>query len=162
MKLITVRDKLAFVDTKNDYSYSELIAQCGAWGDALTKKEVKRVLILSENRVEYIFALYGSWLAGAEVIPVDAMATPEEIAYIISDAQPDTIITSKTLKSQSEKAVVIASATTHILLLDDAPPPSQKPLETVLIDTPKKSPALSIQAAQLAHQKGLCSRFPTS
>ena len=159
MKLITVRDKLAFVDTKNDYSYSELITQCGAWADNLTKTKAKRVLLFSENRVEYIFALYGSWLAGAEVIPVDAMATPEEIAYIISDASPDTIITSKTLKNHIEKSVAIASATTHILLLDETPPPTQKPLKTVTIDTPEKVACIIYTSGTTGSPKGVMLSF---
>lgn len=159
MKLITGRDKIAFVDNKNNYSYSELIAHCGAWSDALTKKEAKRILILSENRVEYIFALYGAWLAGAEVIPVDAMATVEEIAYIILDASPDMFITSETLKSHSEKAIELASATTAIVLLDDTPPSSKKPLKTILIDTPDKVACIIYTSGTTGSPKGVMLSF---
>ncbi len=94
MQLFAVRDKTAIVDATGSHSYAELAALIERWSIRFRQAEAHRVLILSENRADYPAALYGAWKAGADVIPVDAAASFEELRYIVDDSRPDAIVTS--------------------------------------------------------------------
>lgn len=61
-----------------------------------------RVLILVENSSFFYKTYYGAWQLGAIVIPLNVFLSSAEIAHIINDAQPDSIIVSDALKNKLE------------------------------------------------------------
>jgi long-chain acyl-CoA synthetase len=52
-----------------------------------------RVALLAGNVPEFVYALYGTMRAGAVACPLNVMLTPEEIAYILADAEASAVIT---------------------------------------------------------------------
>ncbi|HEX4858477.1 MAG TPA: AMP-binding protein [Usitatibacteraceae bacterium] len=53
-----------------------------------------RIAILAANTPEYLVALYGSWWAGAVVVPVNAKLHPREAAYILADCAAALVVAS--------------------------------------------------------------------
>jgi len=89
--------KTAVFTSEKEISYSEVLANIDYFFDVLGDATGERVLIISENRPEYIYAIYGIWKAGGSVTPVDFMSVSEDIAYIINDCEPAVVFTSKKL-----------------------------------------------------------------
>ena len=104
-------NNIAVVTENSEISYNTLLKTIALFSDILGNIEGKRVLIISENRLEYIYSFYAIWRSGGIVVPVDFMSTPEEIAYIISDCSPDVVFFSEKVRGNVEKAIGIAGIT---------------------------------------------------
>ncbi len=102
---------IAVVTENSEISYTTLLKTVAFFSDILGKLDGKRVVIISENRLEYIYAFYGIWKSDGIVVPVDFMSTPEEIAYIISDCSPDVVFFSEKVRENVEKAIDLSGKT---------------------------------------------------
>lgn len=102
---------IAIVTENSEISYTTLLKTVAFFSDILGKLDGKRVVIISENRLEYIYAFYGIWKSDGIVVPVDFMSTPDEIAYIINDCSPDVIFFSEKVHENVEKAIEISGKT---------------------------------------------------
>ncbi len=78
--------KTALIYRGKEISYSELIENVGSFANLTDILPDDRVAIISENRPEWVYALFGTWRRGGVVVPIDFMSTPEEIAYILKDS----------------------------------------------------------------------------
>jgi len=103
-KFIERSDRAALVGKDLNYSYNFLLGQIDLYASLLKNSGNQRVIIFSENRPEWIFALYAAWKENAIVVPVDVLSAVKDVAYIISDAKPAFIFTSR------EKSAVIYEA----------------------------------------------------
>ena len=111
MMFIKNSPNIAIVTENSEISYTDLLKTVALFSDILGNLDGKRVLIISENRPEYIYAFYGIWKSDGIVVPVDFMSTPEEIAYIINDCSPDVVFFSKKVRGNIEKAISISGKT---------------------------------------------------
>ena len=101
-------DKIAIFSENSEISYSHLLQMINLYSKMLGPSDGKKVMIFSENRTEYIFALYAVWKSGGIAVPVDFMSTPEEIAYIIDDCGPDAVFFSQQVKNQLSEALKLS------------------------------------------------------
>lgn len=92
-------DKLAIVDfdgthiTFNDFvGYVKYISRNTI--NDITKE--KHVLIVAENRKEWIFSFFAIWDRGAIPVALDFMSNEKELQYFINDCDPDAIIVTNT------------------------------------------------------------------
>ncbi|GJE41820.1 malonate--CoA ligase [Methylobacterium soli] len=95
-----VRDNLpadpaakTFIETPDGrrYSYADLIARSGAYGNALTALGVRtgdRVAVQVDKSPDVIFLYLGAVRAGAIFLPLNTAYTGPEVAYFLSDAEP--------------------------------------------------------------------------
>ena len=104
-------NNIAIVTENSEISYTTLLQTVALFSDILGNIDGKRVLIISENRPEYIYAFYGIWKSDGIVVPVDFMSTSEEIAYIISDCSPDAVFFSEKVRENVEKAIDFSGKT---------------------------------------------------
>ncbi len=75
----------------------------------------KKVLLLSESRLEWPAFTFGSILSGATIIPVDIKLTPDEISHIITHSEPDLICYSPNLAELLFNSLEIAKVAIPIL-----------------------------------------------
>jgi len=71
-------------------TYAELDDRARRLGTAIARLGApgSRIVILAENRPEYVETLFGIWAAGAAAVPLNAKLHPREIAEILEDAEP--------------------------------------------------------------------------
>ena len=105
---IKKHNKTAIITADSEISYTALLQNIALFAGILGNQEGKRVVIISENRLEYIYAFYAIWKSGGIAVPVDFMSTPEEIAYIIDDCSPETVCFSGTVRENVMKALEIS------------------------------------------------------
>ncbi len=97
--------KTALVKGKQSISYSELIENISSFATLVDILPGERVLVCSENRPEWVYALYGAWQRGGVVVPVDFMSSVDEILYILKETEPAVVFCSQQTESSVKKAL---------------------------------------------------------
>lgn len=85
----------ALVDANRSITYSELVDESVNVQTQLTLRGIgrlDRVAVLAEDVVEVMPAYFGTWLAGATAVHLNARLAPAEIEYILEDAQPKLLL----------------------------------------------------------------------
>jgi long-chain acyl-CoA synthetase len=124
-----------FLDTPS--SYREFNAAVSKFAHALTKMGVQKgdhVALLLGNSPHFVIGLYGAIRAGATVIPVNPIYTPDEIGYILNDADVKTVVALDLLIPLFEKMNSILPKIEHI----------------VYCETPKEQDQDSLDITQLS------------
>jgi len=101
------------------YSYTEMLQLATSLAAGLSSTEFDdcpEVGLLSENRPEWPITYLGITGAGKTVVPIDANLKPNEIEYIIKNAQLRVIFTSPKLK---EKLKGMAEGFRTVLFVDE-------------------------------------------
>jgi long-chain acyl-CoA synthetase len=120
LKLIGASEKTAIVGKDIEISYSQLLDRILEFSHHIPFNKGQRIVIFSGNRVEWIYALYASWIKEAIVVPVDAMSTAEDVAYILNDCKPGLIFTSSEKSGLVSEAQNIAGDNTSVVVFENA------------------------------------------
>ena len=91
---------LAIIQDEIKLTYKDLFEFIKKLSSTFSSKKNDNVVIFSENRYEWIIALYSIWNNFSTVIPVDYLSSPKELLYILNDAKPKYIfLSNKTLET---------------------------------------------------------------
>ena len=116
-------EKTAIVTNTGTVSYNQVIKEINRFTLHLGYVTGERVLIVSENRPEYIYAIYGIWMAEGTAVPVDFMSVPEEIAYIIRDCTPKAVFTSEKSVEKVKNSIELSGVeNVRIIVFEEVPP----------------------------------------
>ena len=97
---------LAFVDFDNKpHTYAELMSNIKRFSSIYDELNGENILILMENRPEWLYAFFSIWNNKGVGVAIDANSNPDEMAYVISDAVPKIIFCSDETKGNMEKAL---------------------------------------------------------
>ena len=111
-------EKTALKWKDKEVSYRDLLNEV-AFFSTLFPEKTKRVLIFSENRLEWIYSFYASWKNNCTVIPVDYLSTVEEVAYIAQDSHPEVFFCSREREAILRKVVESLPYTPRIIIYED-------------------------------------------
>jgi long-chain acyl-CoA synthetase len=111
-------EKIALKWKDREVSYAELLNEATRYSKLFTDT-TQRVLIFSENRLEWIYSFYGSWKNNCTVIPVDYLSTVEEVTYIVQDSLPEVFFCSRERESVLLEVVKVLDYTPQIIVYED-------------------------------------------
>jgi len=109
---ITGRDLLKYIQ-----QYSLLINNQG----------ITKIGIYSENRLEWIYAFYAALQCNLIAVPVDYMASAEDVAYIIDDCQPEVLFISEAMQEAYAKVKQKSTYQPKIIVFEDHLPVADQP-----------------------------------
>lgn len=89
------KDSTAIVWQDEHISYTTLLNRVHAVSAILAPKAPTKIAIFSENRAEWAYALYAGWETNATVVPIDFLASVEDVSYILNDCKPEIVFTSE-------------------------------------------------------------------
>lgn len=89
-------NQTALVGAEKQYSYSELLIQTGKLTNVSLDSSTDKIAIFSKNSAEWVFAFYSGWNAGKTVVPIDFLASTEDIVHILNDCEPGLIYVDNT------------------------------------------------------------------
>ncbi|MCE1198437.1 MAG: AMP-binding protein [Marinilabiliales bacterium] len=115
-------EKKAILSTQGDFTYHQLLQCQQQYAGYFSEKSYSRVAIYSENRVEWFFAFYAALQNRCIAIPIDFMASAEDVAYILDDCQPDLLFISQGMAEAYDKVCVKSQHRPEILVFDELPP----------------------------------------
>ena len=123
---------LIYLPTGQRYSYAEMdAASCAIaaqWLE-LGLKKGDRVCILSEPRPEYVQAFFAAGKTGVVVVPLNSRNTARELAEIVKDCSPRTLMYSKHY-AETVAGVRALAAIEFAIPIEDAPATSDQRLAT--------------------------------
>ena len=93
-------DNLALITKDKTYTYKEINKKIDQFSKLFSDKSYKKITIYSENREEWIFAFYAGWTNNCTVVPVDFLASPDDVSYILNDSNPELVFYTNTTKEK--------------------------------------------------------------
>lgn len=111
-------NKTALKLKDQEISYPELHKKINYYA-SLFAKDCQRVLIFSENRLEWVYGFYACWQNNCTVVPVDYLSTVEEVSYIVEDSVPEVFFCSREREPLLRKMAENLDYTPQILVFED-------------------------------------------
>ena len=128
-KEMIIRDfkKAAIITKDGEVSYASLIANILRYAQKMPKREEfslvdgekMKAIILSENRVEWIYGFFAIWQNKAIAVPVDATSTVSDVAYIMKDCTPQCIFTSREKEQLAREAIKLSGVDMKVCVFED-------------------------------------------
>lgn len=99
--------------------FASLTPQGHPQASVATPGDNTKVVIFSENREAWIYALYAIWASGSIAVPIDATAPAHDVAYILNDCKPKAVWTSRAKESTMREAIVEAGVKVDVHIMDE-------------------------------------------
>lgn len=98
-------NKIAAIMADQNITYKDLINNVSTYIDNIyTGQRFTKIAIYSENRFEWIYAIYSAWAMGCTAVTIDHLSTPDELAYMLNDSKPELVFISNTSKANYDQA----------------------------------------------------------
>ncbi|MBP5668440.1 MAG: AMP-binding protein [Salinivirgaceae bacterium] len=137
-------DKPAIITKGHTYTFSELQKLVQQYAATFSNTEGDKIAIYSENRPEWIFAFYAGWLNGKIVVPIEATASVDDVAYMLNDCQPSVVFFSKANSASVIEAGIKLNYTPKYVCLDDIELPQISESEYIRRDYPDDKTAIIV------------------
>lgn len=149
-------DKKSIISRQGDFTYHQLLQNIQQYALLFENRGYARVAIYAENRVEWFFAYYAALQNGCIAVPIDFMASAEDVAYIIDDCTPDLVFLSKGQEEAYGKAIARCRHQPATILLDNHPPlHDQEPTKWTGPEDPDATVALIYTSGTTGSPKGV-------
>jgi len=112
-------NKTALITKEQNISYNNLLENISQFAQLLKGKNYHKIAIYSENRVEWIYAFYAGWFNNCTIVPIDFMASIDDISYIVDDCRPEVIFASKQMSDNILAIKEKTSAQTEIIYFEE-------------------------------------------
>jgi len=120
-KMLQRREGDALIYKDRHYSYEDVLRKANAYHQYLKPYLPRKVMIFSDNRPEWVFAMYGAWLNKASVVPADPMSASGDIAYMANDCKPEVIFCDKDKKKITQHAISQLEEKPELVVFDEMP-----------------------------------------
>ena len=111
--------KTAIIAGNRYVSYKEMLRRITYFARYTSPHAGAKTVILSENREGWIYAFFSIWLNRGIAVPVDATATPDEVAYTLRDSEAECIWTSNKKLDTAREALRLLGRELPILIIDE-------------------------------------------
>ena len=133
LKAIINRDNLdkKYIITHNqDITGRDLLKYIQQYSLLITDQGIKKIGIYSENRLEWIYAFYAALQNDCIAVPIDYLASAEDVAYIIDDCQPEILFISQAMQEAYDKVSQKITFQPRTIVFEDHPPVADQPEST--------------------------------
>jgi len=96
-------DKIALITANDKITYRQFFRHIGQFAQLFESKTYTKVAIYAENSPSWIYAFYAALQNQCIAIPIDFMASPDDVAYIIDDCRPELLFVSSAMRESLEK-----------------------------------------------------------
>lgn len=151
-------DSTAIIERGKFISYNEMHKRVKTFSSLYEPNSNGKVAIYAENRSGWIYAFYSAWYNKHTVVPIDFMAIPSEVAYIINDCQPEVIFcSSQKLEAMKEALQGVVTYQPRLILIDDyeQAPITNEPVEMVIAPEMEKTALIIYTSGTTGSPKGV-------
>lgn len=86
------KDKVALVTKEKSFTYQEMFQKINQYSELFFKDKLyAKIAIHAENRAEWVFAFYAAWKNNCTVVPIDFLASVDDVSYILNDCKPELV-----------------------------------------------------------------------
>lgn len=133
-------DKIALIYQNEEISYTVLQQRITQYIKYFQGKNIEKIALFAENRAEWFYLIYAAWECGIIFVPVDHMATSEEVHYILKDVTPDILFTSE--KNYNTALESLGDTGIELISLDQFEVPESGDITTLKFDYPQDDVAI--------------------
>jgi long-chain acyl-CoA synthetase len=126
IKLIGKSEHAALIGNNISLTHDQLLCHIDHYASLLNNVKGQRLVIFSENRPEWIFALYAAWKKEAVIVPIDVLLSLEDVIYILRDCSPRVIFCSEEKSEFVSQALKIAEQDAEVFIFEKLPAKSDK------------------------------------
>lgn len=112
-------DKKALITSRGDITYTELLKRIQYYSNLFSGKTYSRVALYAENSPEWIYAFYAALQNNCIAIPIDFLASVEDVAYILDDCTPDLLFISRGMEETYAKVSEKIARKPEVLVFED-------------------------------------------
>lgn len=112
-------DKKALITSRGDITYSQLLRKIQQFADLFNGKDYTKVAIYAENSLEWIYGYYAALQNNCIAIPIDFLASVEDVAYILDDCTPDLLFISRSMEETYAKVAAKVVGKPELLVFED-------------------------------------------
>jgi long-chain acyl-CoA synthetase len=113
--------KKSIISQQGNFTYSELLQHIQQYAQLFGNKGYSKVAIFAENRVEWFFAFYAALQNQCIAVPIDFMASADDVAYILDDCQPELIFISEAMKELYAKVEMKSKHHPEVIIFENHP-----------------------------------------
>lgn len=117
--MIKLLDKTAIIAGNKKIAYKALLENISSFTGYFNISSGDRVVIYSENRLEWIYAFYAIWMKGGIPVPIDYMASRDDVAFILQDCKPKVIFVSDKLKEIIDYSIKSGGLNTEVNIFEE-------------------------------------------
>jgi long-chain acyl-CoA synthetase len=96
-------DKVALKTSTGSYTYQQLLVKIEQFSTLFKGENYSKVAIYAENSADWVAACYAAFQSNCIAVPIDFLAAPGEVAYIVDDCKPEAIFISRAMVETYEK-----------------------------------------------------------
>jgi long-chain acyl-CoA synthetase len=115
-------DKKSIISNQGDFTYRQLLQHIQQYALLFNTKGYSKVAIFAENRVEWFFAFYAALQNNCIAVPIDFMASAEDVAYILDDCKPELIFISDAMNEPFSKVMSKSTHRPEVIYFENHPP----------------------------------------
>jgi long-chain acyl-CoA synthetase len=112
-------DKKALITSRGDITYTELLKRIQHYSNLFSGKTYSRVALYAENSPEWIYAFYAALQNNCIAIPIDFLASVEDVVYILDDCTPDLLFISRGMEETYAKVSEKIARKPEVLVFED-------------------------------------------
>jgi long-chain acyl-CoA synthetase len=112
-------DKKALICAQGEVTYSQMLKSIQRYSESFEGKGYSRIAIYAENRPEWVYAFYAALQNNCIAVPIDFMASADDVAYIIDDCTPDLLFISSGMSEAYSKVAEKAKHNCEVLKFED-------------------------------------------
>lgn len=146
--LLREHEGVAIICSDRQIGYREMLLRSMMFARHTRAGQGERVIIFSENREGWGYALFGIWQQQAIAVPVDVGSTADDLAYVINDCHPVCVWTNREHLEMVQGVLEKVSFSVDVCLIED--------FERTTIDTQEEAlvPYTSSQVALIIYTSG--------
>jgi Long-chain acyl-CoA synthetases (AMP-forming) len=112
-------DKKALITSKGEITYTQLLKHIQQYANLFAIRSFSKVAIYAENSQEWVYAFYAALQNNCIAIPIDFLASVEDVAYILNDCTPDLLFISKAMEEGYSKIADKVGKKPEVLVFED-------------------------------------------
>lgn len=102
------RGRTALIVDGQSYSFAQLLDAAQRLATALQERGVRRgdrVALYLDNSWSCVVAIYGTWIAGGVIVPINPQTKPHKLAFILRDSSARALVTDARLEPMFSEAL---------------------------------------------------------
>ncbi len=112
-------DKNAIITSHGNITYRQLLKNSALVAALFKNKGYTKVAIYAENSPAWIYAFYAALQNNCIAVPIDFLASAEDVAYIIDDCKPELLFISNGMTDSFEKVKKIIAHQPEIMVFEE-------------------------------------------
>lgn len=115
-------EKIALITSQGSVSYSQMLRHIQQYAGLFGGKGFSRVAIYAENSPSWVYAFYAALQNNCIAIPIDFLASVEDVEYILNDCAPDLVFISQAMQETYAQAESKISCRPEVVVFENIVP----------------------------------------